>query len=252
MARLRSPGYPNFPLSDVVEFARKIHEQDRQHPVAREVAAKHMGFSGISGTSDRALSALLHYGLAEKVAKGELRVTDLALHILHPDSLDERRTALRAAAFRPGLFNELRERYPGPPPSLSSLSSFLSRSNFAPAAIPSAAKAYVETCQFLQREGAYESESSPEADRAESVPTAREEPDTVQSHVTITSPPVHRGSELQLNAPNFDIRAGTVVHVEGLLDLNGLADLERSISALKMLLKPRPPIEAPQDGEEPG
>ena len=170
MARIRSPGYPSFSLEQAVEYARKVHEADRQHPVPRDVAARHMGFTGLTGTSDRALSALMHFGLAEKVGKGEIRVTELALRIIHADTLDEMRAALHEAAFKPDLFKELRDRYPGAPPSAGSLSSYLSRENFAPAAIGPAAKAYLETCHYLQRERAYESDGDATEDKAESPP----------------------------------------------------------------------------------
>ena len=180
MARLRSPGYPNFPLAHVIEMVRKIHEADRQHPVPREVAAQHMGFSGLTGASDRALSALMHYELAEKAGKGEIRVTNLALSILHAESTVERRAALRRAAFAPDLFRELRERYPAQPPSLPSLTSYLSRENFAPAAIPPAARAYLETCDFLLREGAYESDPAGEGEGLESAPLPRQ--DSAMTH----------------------------------------------------------------------
>lgn len=172
MARLRSPGYPNFPLPQVIEMARKVHDADRQHAVPREVAAQHMGFSGLTGASDRALSALMHYGLAEKAGKGEIRVSELALSIIHPESGAERRQALHRAAFAPDLFRELRERYPGQPPSSGVLTSFLSRENFAPAAIPPAARAYLETCEFLLREGAYEVGQSSDDWGLEAVPSS--------------------------------------------------------------------------------
>ncbi|MFZ5669275.1 MAG: hypothetical protein ACOY4K_07260 [Pseudomonadota bacterium] len=176
MARLRSPGYPSFPLAHVIELAKKIHDADRQHPVPREVAAQHMGFSGLTGASDRALSALMHYGLADKAAKGEIRVTDLALRIIHPESGSERREALHRAGFMPDLFSELRSRYPGQPPSSGVLASYLSRENFAPAAIPPAARAYLETCDFLLREGAYESDLSGDELGEDSLPLSRSEP----------------------------------------------------------------------------
>ena len=97
MARIRSPGYPNASLEQVIENVGKVHQQDRQHPVDRCAVALHLGFSGLSGAADRALSALLHYNLMEKVRKGELRVTDLALRILHPSDPSERRQALYEA-----------------------------------------------------------------------------------------------------------------------------------------------------------
>lgn len=158
MSRIRSPRYPFHNLEETIELVAKIHAEDRQHPVGRDVAARHMGFSGISGTSDRALASLMHYGLAEKAMKGEIRVSTLALEILHPSHDGERVHALNIAGFKPELFRELRERYPDAPPSAASLESFLTRSGFAPVAIRPASKAYLETCQFLQRNGAYESD----------------------------------------------------------------------------------------------
>lgn len=170
MARVRSPAYPGHSLTDTIDYIRKIHAEDRQHPVDRGVAAQHMGFSGLTGTSDRALSSLLHYGLAEKAGKGEIRVSDLALRILHPESDAERRQALNEAGFNPQLFQELRRRYPGKPPAPSNLESFLSREGFASVAIGPATRAYLETCRFLEQEGAYESDSVDAPAAAESLP----------------------------------------------------------------------------------
>lgn len=169
MARVRSPAYPAHNLAETIDYIRKIHDADRQHPVAREVAAQHMGFSGITGTSDRALSSLLHYGIAEKVAKGEIRVTDLALRILHPETDAEKREALNEAAFNPQLFQELRRRYPGRPPASATLQSYLTREGFSAIAIAPATKAFLETCRYLQQEDAYESDgdgatTAPEGD----------------------------------------------------------------------------------------
>lgn len=245
MARLRSPGYPNAPLGEVIDLVSKIHEKDRQHPVTREVAAQHMGFRGLTGTSDRALSALMHYGLAEKAGKGEIRVSDLALQIIHPSNADEKMRALQEAAFSPDLFKELRGRYPGEPPSSSSLGSYLSRSNFAPAAIPSAVKAYLETCYYLQRERAYESDPQTAAGPSESPPIEQMEIRQMQPQpvyaAPMPTPPVAaipQIEDLALNEPNLVIKSGTV-RVEALLDYEGLAVLEEQIKALKMLMKPK-------------
>lgn len=247
MTRVRSPGYPNASLSEVIDLARKIHERDGRHPVSREVAAQHMGFSGLTGSSDRALSALLHFGLAEKAAKGEVRVTDVVLQLIHPHSPEERRAALREAAFSPGLFRELRERYPKEPPSQASLASYLSRLNFMRTAIGPAAKAYLETCYYLQREGAYESDPQSEDTRADSALTPRhEEPTSMSVQTSVASNPAPSFApsalaavdELTLNEPNLSIRGGTV-RVEALLDFDGLSQLEEHLKALKMLLKPR-------------
>lgn len=250
MARIRSPGYPNSPLEQVIGFADKVHSEDRQHPVDRATVARHIGFTGLSGTSDRALSALMHFGLMEKVKKGELRVTDLALRILHPDNPAERRVALHEAAFSPELFRELRARYSDAPPSRESLSSYLSRTGFAPAAIGSATRAYLETCSFLQREGAYESGGTAPPAEAESLAPIDEEPQMQTPQPSSTTPtptpsaPVAGQSrtlmstrQLDHNEVYLDFRGSHEVHVEGILDLNGILDLEEKLKAVKMLLK---------------
>jgi len=189
MTRVRSPAYPAHALAEAIEFARKIHSEDRQHPVPREVAARHMGFSGTTGTSDRALSSILHYGLAEKVVKGEIRVTDLTLRLLHPHDETERREALNEAAFNPQLFKELRQRYPGRPPASGTLESFLTREGFAGAAVGPASKAFLETCRFLQQEGAYESDGGRSVSAPESAPEPKTQVPPRMMHQPVASPP---------------------------------------------------------------
>lgn len=248
MKRIRSPGYPSCSLLEAIEYINKIHAQDRQHPVDRSIAARHLGFSGISGTSDRALSALIHYGLAEKMHKGEIRVSDRALAIIHPHSPEEQREALRTAGFAPDLFKELRQRYPGPPPSREALSSFLSREGFGAAAIGPASKAYLETCYYLQREKAYESGSFSEIPEAESL--SDEEKQQLQADnrdsrgaMPITSiAPTPEGLSskrgLLLNQIHMNVKGNKEVHIEGILDYRGLLLLEKKLIALKMLLEP--------------
>ena len=247
MTRIRSRGYPNQSLEQVIENTRKVHEADRQHPVDRETIARHLGFGGLSGASDRALSALLHYGLMEKVKKGELRVTDLALAIIHPHNDDERRRALFEAGFSPDLFQELRERYPESPPSRESLSSYLSRSGFATAAIPAATKAFLETCSFLQRERAYDlgvasPEPEPESAYPDQETTMQPQSTTVPTatSASMAMSPMQRVStipSLDLNKINMDIR-GDQVMISGLLDIKGLRLLKKRIESLESLISP--------------
>lgn len=255
MTRIRSPGYPNASLEQVIDNAGKVHLQDRQHPVDRATVARHLGFSGLSGAADRALSALLHFGLMEKVKKGELRVTDLALRIIHPTDPNERREALYEAAFAPELFKELRARYPEAPPSRDSLSSYLSRSGFASAAIPSATKAYLETCYFLQREHAYDlgvaaPEVAPESAPVEPQPEPNVTPLTPAAapHQPGTRTTLMSNRTLTLNEPYLDIRGSREVHIEGILDYDGLLELEEKLKALKMLIKKSAAASSPSEG----
>ncbi|HVR90177.1 MAG TPA: hypothetical protein VHG29_03650 [Novosphingobium sp.] len=209
MARIRSPRYPFHNLDETIELVAKIHAEDRQHPVGRDVAARHMGFSGISGTSDRALASLMHYGLAEKAVKGEIRVSSLALEILHPSHDGERTKALNTAGFNPELFQELRQRYPEAPPSAASLESFLTRSGFAPVAIRPASKAYLETCQFLQRNGAYESDGETNPLAAESADQIDpKEPYAVSAQSTTINPATFAASVSAIRGDVFTLQGG--------------------------------------------
>lgn len=150
-APIRSPSYPNMPLREAVAAVAKIEALYRSAPVDRTVAVKLLGYSSLSGPANKALSALASYGLLERAAKGEARVTARARAILHASSDEERRENLLAAASEPDLFRELRERFEG-------LSVFpedgvmqhLNRRGFNPNAVRPAAKAFLQTMEYVE------------------------------------------------------------------------------------------------------
>ena len=67
--RLRSPRYPSMSLEDAISHGRTIFDKDRRHPIAREVAAAHIGYKSLNGAADSALSSLMQFGILEKVAR---------------------------------------------------------------------------------------------------------------------------------------------------------------------------------------
>ncbi len=154
---VRSPSYPNAPLGDAISQVAKIEKLYRQSPVDREVAAKLIGYSSLSGPASKALAALASYGLVERAGKGEMRVTSRARAILHPDNLQERRQGLISAAFEPNLFQELRSRWPDMIPPEDGIITYLHRQGFNQSAIRPAMKAYRDTLLFLEQEGASDS-----------------------------------------------------------------------------------------------
>ncbi len=154
--RVRSPSYPSLPLPEAVELVRKIHEASRTNVVEREAAVKDMGYSGLTGRSGKLLATLTQYGLVEKAGKGGVRVTSLAVDILHPQNEGDQVRALREAAFQPELYAALRERFPDGVPSENALRSHLMRAGFATAAIPPTVNSFLETCRFLQQKNAYD------------------------------------------------------------------------------------------------
>jgi hypothetical protein len=73
-----------------------------------------MGYSGLTGASGKMLANLVHYGLVAKAAKGSVRVTNLAVDILHPKTPEDRRRALHQAGFSPAFYREIRSQFVDP------------------------------------------------------------------------------------------------------------------------------------------
>src|ERR1700730_7329456 len=152
MARIRSPNYPSMSLPEAISKIGIIHERERHLSAPREVMAKHLGYAGINGSSLKALSSLLKYGLLEKTENNQRRVTELALKILHPHNAEEKVEAIHDAASRPALFVEIAKQWPNGTPSDENLKAYLIRRNFAADAIPEVIKAYRETSELVTAE----------------------------------------------------------------------------------------------------
>lgn len=169
MARTNSPPHPSMSLPKSIEAAGKIFNADRRNPVDRDVAARHIGYTGKNGASDKALAALSHFGLTEKVGKGAIRVSQLAMDILHPDPIDPhgKERALLNAGMKPQLYKELRAQFPDHV-SDHTLRSYLLRIGFNGTSLPSAMSAYFETLRFLEQSKAFESGGVEGEDGAES------------------------------------------------------------------------------------
>lgn len=175
---IRSPSYPSYGLAEAIGQVRKIEAQYRLSPVDRVEGAKLIGYSSLSGPAAQALSALANYGLVERAGKGEMRVTALAQAILHPNTEDEKRKALRRAAFEPGLFREFQERWPNITPPEDGIVTYLNRQGFNQTATKPAARAYLQTLAFLEEAGATESHGAmPPADAESSPPDAAGNPE---------------------------------------------------------------------------
>lgn len=156
--QIRSPSYPSMPLREAVEAIGKIERLYRSSPVDRAAAAKLIGYSSLSGPANKALAALASYGLLGRAGKGEARVTDRARAILHASSEAERRQNLLDAALEPGLFREIRDRFPDVPvPPEAGVISHLHRKQFNSSAVKPAARAFLETAAYVEELNASES-----------------------------------------------------------------------------------------------
>lgn len=155
---IRSPSYPSISLKNSVEAIGKIEKQYRQSAVDREVAAKVIGYSSLSGPANKALAALAAYGLLERAGKGEARVTDRAVAILYAENEKEKTENLMAAAFNPPLFDKISERFPGlTVPPEDGVVTYLNRQGFNPNAVKRATRAFLSTMQYIESLGASDS-----------------------------------------------------------------------------------------------
>src|SRR5438309_2334575 len=154
MGKLRSPYYPAVPLAQAIDLVAKIFTEDRTNAIDKEVAAKHMGYTGLTGRTLKLFGALSQFGLIEKVGKGQVRVSKTAVSILHWSDEDEKREALSKAGSSPALFRRIRATFDEP--SERTITSFLIKEGFTDTAIPAVLKSYKETNRFLAEAGVSE------------------------------------------------------------------------------------------------
>ena len=146
--RVRSPRYPAISLSEAEELARKIYKNDSTNAVDREVAVQHMGYSSLNGASATILASLNQYGLTSGAGKGMVKLSEVALDIVEPQSEESRRAALVMAAKTPELFASLEGTFPGPV-SEAALRAHLVRQGFKPAALRQVLPAFLETREYV-------------------------------------------------------------------------------------------------------
>jgi hypothetical protein len=149
MAEVRSPGYPSQSLSDCIDLVTKIYDKVRRNTIDRDAAVQEIGYSGLTGASQKVLSNLSHYNLIERAGSGGIRVTELATQILSPTSESERIEAIRGAAFNPILFAKLRDSYPDGHVTEVVLKNFLKRSGFSETALGPAVRSFIETTTYV-------------------------------------------------------------------------------------------------------
>lgn len=152
MAKARSPSYPAISLKDALDKIGEIYERDYQNPIPKAVAASHMGYGGLNGKSLGVLAALSKFGLLEGRGN-ESRVSDLAVKIIaHPPGTPERAEAIKVAAEKPELFNELDSRFQGGKASDQAIRSYLLTQKFIPAGADAVIRSYRETKQLVEGE----------------------------------------------------------------------------------------------------
>jgi hypothetical protein len=184
MGKMRSPYYPAIPLGQAIDLVAKIHREDRTNAIDKEVAAKHMGYVGLTGRTLKLFGALSQFGLLEKAGKGQVRVSKTAVSILHWSDEQEKREALLKAGTAPALFRRIKASFDQP--SERTITSFLVKEGFTDVAIPAVLKSYKETNRFLADNGVSESSVTGQANDAESPEDEDEDADEMTETVIET------------------------------------------------------------------
>jgi hypothetical protein len=107
ISRGRSPSCPQIPLLKAIEMVKNLHAKAGKAAISRETAVGPMGFNGMNGAALTALSVLSQYGLIDAERGANLRVSDLALRIIHPTGAKQEADAKAEAVMRPKVFAEL-------------------------------------------------------------------------------------------------------------------------------------------------
>ncbi len=155
MTRMRSPNYPAIPLEQAIVLIDKIFRADRTNVIDIDVAAEHMGYSGVTGRTQKLLGALSQYGLLDKAVKGKVRVSKTAVSILHGIDDEERKEAIATAGRSPILFRRIANAFDQP--SEKTITSFLMKEGFTDRAVAPVLRSYKLTNSFLAAQGVSES-----------------------------------------------------------------------------------------------
>jgi hypothetical protein len=231
MARIRSPNYPAISLAEAIKRIAQVHIRERQHPAAREVIMKGMGYSGVNGASLSALSAAIKYGLLEQKGKGQdYRVSDRAVAILHPHNPAEKAEALRAAARAPTLFGELLDHFKGGLPSDDNLRAYLVRRGFSQSSLTNVIQSFRDTIELVTPEP-----SEPDLSRGFDTPSTHDRlPSVPASEAPRERIQVHGPEEITSTHQSPAIRVSIT---DGRLEVMASLTEEKEIDKLIQILK---------------
>ena len=143
--------FPAVALRRCVELAGRLESKWGTARLSRTDAATELGYSGLTGTATKTMTALIYYGLIESAGRGYVQVSQQASRILRPADTVERNDALRLSCFRPPLFYNIRERFDGVDlPPQEGIANFLTQGNYDPKYVTAAARQYLDAVRYVQ------------------------------------------------------------------------------------------------------
>jgi hypothetical protein len=151
----RSPNCPQITFQDAAEKGRKVYTNEHQHPAAKEVVAKDLGYSGINGRSLTLIGALRQYGILEGSGDA-LRVTDDAVAYFVRDDGPEKDAAMKRMIYKPALFSEINGQFGDALPSEGNLRHILVTKGFSEDSAADVIRVYKANAELVNgKEGGY-------------------------------------------------------------------------------------------------
>jgi hypothetical protein len=237
----RSPSFPFIPLGKAVDRARAFAEAHRRSPARLATVADTWGYAQNSSGLQQTAAALKGYGLMEDVGKGQDRrvnLTDLGWRILHDERPGARETAIREAALRPRLFAEYAGQWlPERPSDNHCISELHLDRGFTQGAAELFLRVFDETAAFANLKNG--DNLSPSLEKAEpDVPAVESAPVRTRLHTMQADADPYRLAFTQSGGIEVTGRLNTEQEV---------ADLIRSLEALKLLFKRVDSVQRPDD-----
>jgi hypothetical protein len=131
IGRQRSPSYPNISLPEAISLAHRIVDVAMSNPIAEDELAQRLGYEAGSSWLGLRLSALSKFGLLEIIPASPTRgkmceLTGLAERLMRWNSQkDDYKVALRQAALRPPIYNDLWTRFGPELPTDAEMAAYL-------------------------------------------------------------------------------------------------------------------------------
>jgi hypothetical protein len=147
MSKERSPRFPAESLRESLDRTERLYTEAGRSPVTSEIAAKAIGYSGLSGASKTALAAMSYYGLIQREGDKH-RISELGLRLIRPLSDSDKLESASIAALKPPIFAEIEENHKECTEQV--LASVLLHSGFTDDGARRAAKVYKENVAFIE------------------------------------------------------------------------------------------------------
>lgn len=222
----RSPSYPAISLPVAIERARSLYSKEKQFATPLDAVVKHWGYTTLNGPAGLAVAALKKYGLVtEEGSKSERRVqvSDLAVRILEHPIAASREEAIREAALKPVIHQEMWQTYGDDLPSDSNLIWTLSRERgFTESGAREFMREYRDTLEFAKLgDGADVPDADEDVESEDDEPTSSEQ-SSQPARPTIDHAPTAAKSSSRVQTYTVPVGVGSNVIVQGEFPLSDL------------------------------